>query len=140
MTREELLNNISFKTIAREMKKKYPFITYVRPGEEFENDLETYDTFYTIEFVVDTEKFLEMYPNFSIPKYYYKRIKEDGSISSPLWHVLDFDESSDFSPYDLHQEINETLSNITERIKSIDAIPDEYKLDRILYGNRYILS
>jgi hypothetical protein len=140
MTREELLNNISFKTIAREMKKKYPFITHVRPGEDFENDLETYDTFYTIEFVVDTEKFLEMCPNFSIPKYYYKRSKEDGSISSPLWHVLDFDKSSDFSGYDLHQEINETLSNITKRIKSIDAIPDEYKLDRILYGNRYILS
>ena len=137
MTREELLNNFSFKSSVKALKKKYPFIKDVVPGTDFEKDLEVYDTFYVVDLIIDGDKFFEMYPNYYdnlwpiLKKEYENRRKL--KLMFQEFYTFDENENLDLSADELRNDIMQIMDKQIKNIRDSGVVPKELHINRYLY-------
>jgi|694.fasta_scaffold05544_14 hypothetical protein len=137
MTRDELVNNFSFKSSIKALKKNFPFVKDVVPGYDFENDLANYDSFYTIDLIIDGDKFFEMYPDFyntlwhSLKREYEQNKKVKLSFSE----FYKFDEAGnlDLSADELRKDMYALMGKRIKDINKSEVVPEEFQLNRSLY-------
>lgn len=137
MTREEISNNFSFKSAVKALKKKFPFIKNVVPGQDFEKDLDLYDSFYVVDLIIDGDKFFDAYPNYyealwSLLKREYENNKKV-RLGFSEFYTWDENENLDLSADELRTEIMGTLDKQIKNIRSSGIVPEEMHLDRYLY-------
>lgn len=144
MERDELINNFSFKSAVKTLKKKYPFIKDVIPSDEFEEDRGNYDSFYTVNLVVDGEKFFQEFPQYyeALWDWFKKEYEEKGSIRVSFNEFYRFDEDGkiDLGADDLKEDMYELMRKKIKNIKNSGIVSDEMTLDRALFISRLILE
>ena len=137
MTRDELVNNFSFKSSVKALKKKFPFIKDVVPGKDFENDLDSYDSFYVVDLIIDGNKFFELYPNYyealwSLLKKEYEKNKKV-KLGFSEFYTWDENENLDLSADELRTDIIQTSDKQIKNIINSGVVPEELQLNRYLY-------
>lgn len=144
MERDELVNNFSFKSALKTLKKKYPYIKDAFPSDTFEEDRDTYDAFYTINLVIDGEKFFEEFPEYyeSLWDFFKKEYEKSGRIKVSIHEFYRFNEDGtiDMRPDDLKEEIYDLAQKKIRSIQNFGGVSDEMTLDRALYPAKFIIE
>lgn len=144
MERDELINNFSFKSAVKTLKKKYPFIKDVIPSDEFEEDREIYDAFYVVDLVVDGEKFFREFPQYyeALWDWFKTEYEKNRSIRISFNEFYTFDEDGkiDLGADDLKEEMYNLVKKKINSIINSGVVSDKMTLDRALYPYKLILE
>jgi hypothetical protein len=144
MTRDELVNNFSFKSSVKALKKNFPFVKDVVPSSDFENDLEIYDSFYTIDLIIDGDKFFEMYPDFyntlwgQLKRDYEQNKKVRVTFSE--FYSLDENGNLDLSADEIRKDMYALMQKRINDINKGGVVPEELQLDRSLYPGHLLFE
>ena len=128
MTYEELLNNYEYKITKKGLMKEYPFIVDVLDDEE---DFPKYESVVFVTLVIDPFILANMFG-----------VKVWGGIIRTLKRGDDFD-SPTLSIFldnniDLGIKIRQSIDDFIDTIHGSRAIPDEYRMSKLLRVGNYI--
>jgi hypothetical protein len=144
MTRDELVNNFSFKSSVKALKKNFPFVKDVVPSSDFENDLEIYDSFYTIDLIIDGDKFFEMYPDFynTLWGQLKRDYEQNKKVRVTFSEFYSFDENGnlDLSADEIRKDMYALMQKRINDINKGGVVPEELQLDRSLYPGHLLFE
>jgi hypothetical protein len=129
MTYDELLNNYEYKITKKGMMREYPFIIDVLDTNE--EDFTKYESVVFVTLVIDPFILANMFG-----------VKVWGGVTRALKRGDDFD-SPTLSIFlensiDLGIKIRKSIDDFTDTIDSSRALPDEYRMGRIVRAGNYI--
>ena len=129
MTYEELLNNYEYKITKKGMMREYPFIIDVLDTNE--EDFTKYESVVFVTLVIDPFILANMFG-----------VKVWGGVTRALKRGDDFD-SPTLSIFlensiDLGIKVRQSIDDFTDTIHRRRAIPDEYRMGRIVRAGNYI--
>jgi hypothetical protein len=129
MTYEELLNNYEYKITKKGMMREYPFIIDVLDTNE--EDFTKYESVVFVTLVIDPFILANMFG-----------VKVWGGVTRALKRGDDFD-SPTLSIFlensiDLGIKVRQSIDDFTDTIHRSRAIPDEYRMDKIVRAGNYI--
>ena len=128
MTYEELLNNYEYKITKKGLMREYPFIKDILDNED---DFPKYNSVVFVTLVIDPYILANMFG-----------VKVWGGVTRALKRGDDFDSPtlSIFLDYniDLGIKVGDSISDFTDAIHGSRAIPDEYRMSKLLRVGNYI--
>jgi hypothetical protein len=129
MTYEELLNNYEYKITKKGMMREYPFIIDVLDTNE--EDFPKYKSVVFVTLVIDPYVLANMFG-----------VKVWGGVTRALKRGDDFDSPTLpiflENSIDLGIKVRQSIDDFTDTIHRSRAIPDEYRMDKILRVSNYI--
>jgi hypothetical protein len=144
MTRDELVNNFSFKSSVKALKKNFPFVKDVVPSSDFEKELDLYDSFYVVDLIIDGNKFFDAYPNYyealwSLLKREYENNKK---MKLGFSEFYSFDENGilDLSADEIRKDMYALMQKRINDINKGGVVPEELQLDRPLYPGHLLFE
>jgi len=129
MTYEELLNNYEYKITKKGMMREYPFIIDVLDTNE--EDFTKYESVVFVTIVINPYILANMFG-----------VKVWGGVTRALKRGDDFD-SPTLSIFlensiDLGIKVRQSIDDFTDTIHRSRAIPDEYRMGKIVRAGNYI--
>lgn len=128
MTYEELLNNYEYKITKKGLMKEYPFIVDVLDDED---DFLRYESVVFVTLVIDPFILANMF-GVKVWGGIIRTLKRGDDFDSPTLSI--FLENS----VDLGIKIRQSIDDFIDTIHRSRAIPDEYRMDRLLRAGNYI--
>jgi len=129
MTYEELLNNYEYKITKKGMMREYPFIIDVLDFNE--EDFTKYESVVFVTLVIDPFILANMF-GVKVWGGVIRALKRGDDFDSPTLSI--FLENS----IDLGIKVRQSIDDFTDTIHRSRAIPDEYRMGRIVRAGNYI--
>jgi len=127
MTYEELLNNYEYKITKKGLMKEYPFIVDVLDDEE---DFTKYESVAFVTLVIDPFILANMF-GVKVWGGIIRTLKRGDDFNSPTLSIF-------LDSVDLGIKIMQSIDDFIDTIHRSRAIPDEYRMDRVLRVGNYI--
>ena len=129
MTYEELLDNYEYKITKKGLLREFPFIVDVLDTNE--EDFTKYESVVFVTLVIDPYVLANMF-GVKVWDGITRAFKRGDDFDSPTLSI--FLENS----IDLGIKIRQSIDDFTDSIHSSRAIPDEYRMGRIVRAGNYI--